>query len=276
MTVNPDLLDISFSDDLSWLANSGDSESITSYAQSPRNSFDLLNCDMDMGTNTVESYESVGHIGSGRASPSNPHYTGSHDQSRISDSRFDCITPLSFEDDSLGDPCTQLLQLISNIERCLARSRLSDASSVDVILAANQRFLSELQQLQNTPSVTRTYSLLMLISLALGKSVNLFVVGHQDFVVRLQERAEVGAGEKLIRFGVFEIDPVEQRAICQTIFLREIKRARLCLGKLITALENSGCSTTGVGRQEEFHHEMEKRLSQMAASLATPNTRRYC
>ncbi|KAL2830905.1 hypothetical protein BDW59DRAFT_158339 [Aspergillus cavernicola] len=141
------------------------------------------------------------------------------------------------------------------------------ASTLDSILAANQKYLTTLLQISDSQAFTHTYNEEhLLFSVALDKIIYLFGLGYKNFKRRIEVYEGMGiscAGpmNRWIRFGAFEIDFAEQMAICRREFVEEIKRAMACLGRLMDAM---GCITmsisTSPGRHEGLCEEMKRRL----------------
>ncbi|KAK1139538.1 hypothetical protein N8T08_000678 [Aspergillus melleus] len=183
------------------------------------------------------------------------------------------------------------LQLLHDIEQTTA---LGHTHTVDSVLAANQRYLSTLLRMTETPGFEYGYDTHLLFTVALRKIIALFTAGYRDFVIRMEgpETCHInginnypnshsssnnvatginGSGsigvDRLIRFGVFEIDLVEQKAICRSILLRELKRARLCLIRLVDVLERDSGGCGGAGRHEGICEEMSRRLDLLVGSL---------
>ncbi|KAL2803414.1 hypothetical protein BJX63DRAFT_440101 [Aspergillus granulosus] len=165
--------------------------------------------------------------------------------------------------------CTIYLQLINSIEQSIqlvshCRSPNNESAQLSVlesILGANQRFVTTLLQITDNPSFRHTYSdEHLLFSVALDKVICLFSLGYGELRRRMEihEGMSVGSNgsaDRWVRFGAYGIDFLDQVAIGRRAFVEEMKRARLCLGRLI---ETMGPTTTG--RHEELCEEMKRRL----------------
>ncbi|THC92648.1 hypothetical protein EYZ11_007878 [Aspergillus tanneri] len=157
--------------------------------------------------------------------------------------------------------CSTYLYLLHDIEQTTTIGH-----TLDSVLAANQRYLSTLLQMTEIPGFEHAYDAHLLFTVALSKVISLFSAGYRDFLARMEGHALMGGVDRLIRFGVFEIDFVEQKAICRSILLRELKRARLCLVRLVDVLSRQN-ETCGAGRHEGLCEEMGQRLDLLAGSL---------
>lgn len=190
--------------------------------------------------------------------------------------------------------CSTYLQLLHDIEQTTAPGQ---THTVDSVLAANQRYLSTLLRMTETPGFECNYDTHMLFTVALSKIIGLFTTGYRDFMLRIEgpepytsnyvnhhSAANVHNSninnnmcgnhpvDRLIRFGVFEIDLIEQKAICRTLLLRELKRARLCLIRLVNVLERENVpSGGGAGRHEGLCEEMSRRLDLLIGYLEGGN-----
>lgn len=163
--------------------------------------------------------------------------------------------------------CTLYLHLIQEIERTIQIGQLSKSGhTVDSVLAANQRFLTTLLQITANPNFGQVYDDHLLFFVAFNKIINLFGFGYQDFIMRLDAHESVGCSDRLIRFGVFEIDFIEQKIICRSILMRELKRASTCLSRMVDALGKVD-PRCGMGRHENLCREMDLRVEQLMCAL---------
>jgi hypothetical protein len=273
---NTDDLDHSFTDTSEWNNNGNTTfpapTTLASPAHAVNHGYNVLNCEMTDSDENVTICETSGHIIPAGCQTIDPlDCTMTHHSATESESSINGSVPLSFESDTSSSHCSQLLQLVNNVEHNLNNSRSSDSYPIDVVLAATQRHNMELLRLLENPNVQTTYSLIMLSSVALGKMISLLIVGKRDFDTLLGGRVNAGTSQKLVHFGAFDIDPSQQRAICITIFLREVKRTRQCLSQ-ITAGMNQGnvlCGTSGNGRHEGYHDDMERTLDRMITDLVS-------
>ncbi|KAE8423851.1 hypothetical protein BDV36DRAFT_278860 [Aspergillus pseudocaelatus] len=163
---------------------------------------------------------------------------------------------------------TVYLQLLHNIEQTLlmGRQRTKENHTLDAVLAANQQYLTTLLQLTECLGFEQMYDGHLLFTVALSKIITLFSFGYRDFTLRSEAHQSIGYAERLIRFGVFEIDFVEQKAICEGIFLRELKRAGVCLSRLMDALCREKFPYAH-GRHERLCEEMKQHLDQLTSAL---------
>jgi hypothetical protein len=165
--------------------------------------------------------------------------------------------------------CTSYLHLIGGIEQSIqlvshCRSPGSESaqpSVLDSILGASQRYLTPLLQITESPTFTHTYSEEhLLFSVALDKIIYLFGLGYGELRRRMEihEGMSMGCNTPADRWfcsGPYGIDFLDQLAICRRVFVEEINRARLCLGRLIDIM---GPTTTG--RHESLCEDMKRRL----------------
>ncbi|KAE8376883.1 hypothetical protein BDV26DRAFT_224726 [Aspergillus bertholletiae] len=163
---------------------------------------------------------------------------------------------------------TVYLQLLHNIEQTLlmGRQRTKENHTLDAVLAANQQYLTTLLHLSESLGCEQMYDSHLLFTVALSKIITLFNFGYRDFTLRSEAHQSMGCAERLIRFGVFEIDFIEQKAICESILLRELKRAGVCLSRLMDAL----CWEKfpyAHGRHERLCEEMKQHLNQLTRAL---------
>lgn len=174
---------------------------------------------------------------------------------------------------TMESSCTTYLRLLNEIEQTFTtdpqNSNHKILHTIDGVLAANQRYLTMLLHQTERPSFDRIYDdAHLLFTVALSKVITLFNFGYADFTMRMETPDSLGCGDRLIRFGVFEIDFVEQKAICRSIFLRELKRARLCLSRLLVALGKDGVSSVGNnGLIECLCEEMRRRVDHLVSVL---------
>ncbi|KAE8147937.1 hypothetical protein BDV25DRAFT_142283 [Aspergillus avenaceus] len=161
--------------------------------------------------------------------------------------------------------CTVYLQLLHSIEQTLLmnRQRSKETHALDAILAANQQYITTLLQLTENLAFDQLYDGHMLFTVALSKIIMLFSFGYRDFTLRSDTHH---CADRLIRFGVFEIDFVEQKAICRSIFLRELRRAKVCLSRLVDALCRENFPYTS-GRHERLCEEMQQHLDHLTSAL---------
>lgn len=158
---------------------------------------------------------------------------------------------------------------------------ISTTPTLDSILVASQRYLSTLLQIADSPGFTHTYNEEhLLFSVALDKIILLFGLGYADFRHRMEIYDTMGMGMGWSRYGAFEMDAVEQMALCRRVFVEEVKRARVCLGRLVEAMgyisipgsgSGSGSVTVSVssspGRHEGLCEEMRRRLEGLLDDL---------
>lgn len=163
---------------------------------------------------------------------------------------------------------TVYLQLLHNIEQTLlmGRQRTKENHTLDAVLAANQQYLTTLLQLTESLGFEHMYDGHLLFTFALSKIITLFSFGYRDYTLRSEAHQSMGCAERLIRFGVFEIDFIEQKAICEGIFLRELKRAGVCLSRLMDALCREKFPYVH-GRHERLCEEMKQHLDQLTSAL---------
>ncbi|KAI9038032.1 uncharacterized protein KD926_011370 [Aspergillus affinis] len=234
--------------------------------------------DLDSGSNTSSVDPRRTSITSIRAPITPPDYNVLDDAVPPTPHSMRPLDPLS---------SSAYLQLLHDIEQTTA---LGHTHTVDSVLAANQRYLSTLLRMTETPGFQYGYDTHLLFTVALRKIIALFTAGYRDFVIRMEgpesninginsyanshnNSNNVATGingsgaDRLIRFGVFEIDLVEQKAICRSILLRELKRARLCLIRLVDVLERDSGGCGGAGRHEGMCEEMSRRLDLLVGSL---------
>jgi hypothetical protein len=138
-----------------------------------------------------------------------------------------------------------------------------------MILAATQRYLTTLLQTTESPSFTHTYNEEhLLFSVALDKIIYLLRVGYTDLRRQMEvyESMRIGVAEPAkgwVRYGAFEMDVVEQVSYCRKLFMEEVKRAGLCLDRLMEAmgyLAMPGSGSSSPGRHEGLCEEMKRRL----------------
>ncbi|GAB1198506.1 hypothetical protein APSETT444_007829 [Aspergillus pseudonomiae] len=163
---------------------------------------------------------------------------------------------------------TVYLQLLHDIEQTLVmgRQRMKENHTLDAVLAANQQYLTTLLHLTESLGFEQMYDGHLLFTVALSKIITLFNFGYRDFTLRSEAHQSMGCAERLIRFGVFEIDFVEQKAICEGIFLRELKRAGVCLSRLMDVLCREKFPYAH-GRHEKLCEEMKQHLDQLTSAL---------
>ncbi|KAF7585099.1 hypothetical protein BBP40_012777, partial [Aspergillus hancockii] len=108
---------------------------------------------------------------------------------------------------------TIYLNLLASIEQTLLLGRHrsnKDSHALDAVLAANQQYLSTLLTLTESLAFDSMYDGHLLFTVALSKIITLFSFGYRDFTLRSEAHQGMGGW---IRFGVFEIDHVEQKNI---------------------------------------------------------------
>ncbi|KAI9375782.1 hypothetical protein BJX61DRAFT_539513 [Aspergillus egyptiacus] len=173
-----------------------------------------------------------------------------------------------------------------NPENNMHPSTTTTATTLDSILAANQRYLATLVHIADTsPAFANAYNEEhLLFTVALDKIIDLLRVGYAEFRRRMDVFDAMGTGmgmgcpgpvvDRWMRYGAtagpFEMDFVEQTGICRRVLAEEVTRARACLGRLTDAM---GCGAvslsgwSGSGRHEEFCEEMKKRLDALMEGL---------
>ncbi|KAL4776769.1 hypothetical protein BDW60DRAFT_202875 [Aspergillus nidulans var. acristatus] len=166
------------------------------------------------------------------------------------------------------------LHLLQSIDHSIrlanqCKSPGQQTSTQDMILAATQRYLTTLLQTTESPSFTRTYNEEhLLFSVALDKIIYLLRVGYTDLRRQMEvyESMRIGVAEPAkgwVRYGAFEMDVVEQVSYCRKLFVEEVKRAGLCLDRLMEAmgyLAMPGSGSSSPGRHEGLCEEMKRRL----------------
>lgn len=104
----------------------------------------------------------------------------------------------------------------------------------------------------------------------------LLSLGYAEFRRRMEIYNTMGMGMGWSRYGAFEMDVVEQMALCRRVFVDEVKRARVCLGRLVEAMgyisiPASGSVSVSVssspGRHEGLCEEMRRRLEGLLDEL---------
>lgn len=154
---------------------------------------------------------------------------------------------------------------------------MSTTPTLDSILVASQRYLTTLLQITDSPGFTHTYNEgHLLFSVALDKMIFLFSLGYAEFRRRMEIYDTMGTGMGWSRYGAFEMDVVEQMALCRRVFVEEVKRARVCLGRLVGAMGYISMSASGSGsvsvssspgRHERLCEEMRRRLDGLLDDL---------
>ncbi|KAL5355988.1 hypothetical protein BJX96DRAFT_91634 [Aspergillus floccosus] len=176
------------------------------------------------------------------------------------------------------DSCAAYLTLLHDIEQSLtntapptslgARVLPNPTQTVDSVLAINQRHLTTLLRLAEHPRFeTALDDAHLICTVTLSKILTLFHLGYADFTMRLDAHDALGCTDRLIRFGVFELNFLEQSAICRSLFLRELKRAQLCLGRLVAVWGRKSAEGYAVGRLEGLLEEMQRRIDFLVAAL---------
>ncbi|KAL3439122.1 hypothetical protein BDV09DRAFT_191338 [Aspergillus tetrazonus] len=171
-----------------------------------------------------------------------------------------------------------LLQSIDHSMRLAnqCRSPGQHTSTQDMILAATQRYLTTLLQSTESLSFTHTYNEEhLLFSVALDKIIYLLKVGYTDLRRQMEvyESMCIGVAEPAkgwVRYGAFEMDVFEQVSYCRKLFVEEVKRAGLCLDRLMEAmgyLAMPGSGSSSPGRHERLCEEMKRRLDGLLDSL---------
>ncbi|KAL3457217.1 hypothetical protein BJX64DRAFT_293387 [Aspergillus heterothallicus] len=172
--------------------------------------------------------------------------------------------------------CRVYLTLIDRIEQSIELSshcrspgsEHAQPSMLDSILGVSQRYLTTLLQNTDSPTFTHTYSEEhLLFSVALDKIITLFSLGYGEFRRRMDIHEGINMGcngptDRWIRCGEYGIDFQDQMGISRRVFVEEMKRARLCLGRLI---ESMGPRTTG--RHEGLCEDMKRRLDGLMDEL---------
>ncbi|KAL4784202.1 hypothetical protein BJX76DRAFT_367837 [Aspergillus varians] len=144
-------------------------------------------------------------------------------------------------------------------------------TTLDSIIVASQRYLTTLLQITDSPAFTHTYNdEHLLFSVALDKMIYLFSLGYVDFRRRMEVYEGMGINltgpmDRWIRFGAFEVDVAEQISLCRRVFVEEVKRARVCLGRLMGAMSGSG--TLSAGKHEGLCEEMKRKLDGLMDDL---------
>ncbi|KAJ0413091.1 hypothetical protein BJY00DRAFT_322517 [Aspergillus carlsbadensis] len=165
--------------------------------------------------------------------------------------------------------CTSYLHLISGIEQSIqlashCRSPGSEStqpSVMDAILGASQRYLTPLLQITESHTFMHTYSEEhLLFSVALDKIIYLFSLGYGEIRRRMEIHEGMSMGcnastDRWFRSGPYGIDFLDQLALCRRVFVDEMKRARLCLGRLIDTM-----GPITAGRHEGLCEDMKRRL----------------
>ncbi|KAL4794581.1 hypothetical protein BDV19DRAFT_364833 [Aspergillus venezuelensis] len=75
-------------------------------------------------------------------------------------------------------------------------------------------------------------------------------------------RNGTGTMDRFARYGAFELEVAEQTSLCSRVFVEEMKRARVCLSRLMDAM-GMGMGTplsASTGRHEIFCEDMRRRL----------------
>ncbi|KAL3492771.1 hypothetical protein BJX62DRAFT_235929 [Aspergillus germanicus] len=172
--------------------------------------------------------------------------------------------------------CTSYLHLISGIEQSIQLvshcwspgSESAQPLVLDSILGAGQRYLTPLLQITESPAFTHTYSEEhLLFSVALDKIIYLFGLGYGELRRRMEIHEGISMGcnapaDRWLRSGPHGIDFLDQLALCRRVFVEEMKRARLCLGKLIDIM-----GPTTAGRHEGLCEDMKRRLDGLMEEL---------
>ncbi|KAL4967838.1 Zn(II)2Cys6 transcription factor domain-containing protein [Aspergillus stella-maris] len=149
---------------------------------------------------------------------------------------------------------------------------ITPMSTLDSVLLASQRYTATLLQLTSGPTFTQTYNEdHLLFSVALEKLIYLFSFAYADFKRSIEvyegmgiviPRNGTGTMERFTRYGAFELDVAEQMGLCSRVFMEEIKRATVCLSRLMDAmgLGMGAPLATSTGRHEMFCEDMRRRL----------------
>ncbi|KAL4936214.1 hypothetical protein BDV06DRAFT_228106 [Aspergillus oleicola] len=150
----------------------------------------------------------------------------------------------------------------------------SSISTLDSILVASQRYTATLLQLTSSAIFTQTYNEdHLLFSVALEKLIYLLHLAYTDYKRSMEvyegmgmiiTRNGTGAVDRWTRFGAFELDVAEQTALCSRVFVEEIKRARVCLSRLMEVMGLELATPMSVsatmGRHELLCEEMRRKL----------------
>ncbi|KAL4917035.1 hypothetical protein BDW62DRAFT_202197 [Aspergillus aurantiobrunneus] len=178
---------------------------------------------------------------------------------------------------------TMYLQLLHSIDHTIqfshqcrsspgSGSEGMPSSTLDSILVASQRYLTTLLQITDTPVFTHTYNEEhLLVSVALERMIDLFGLGYTEFQHRVGVYGSMGVScltpvDWWARNGGLEVDVVDRVAAARGVFVDEVKRARLCLGRLMEAM---GClaGSRVAGRHEGLCEEMKRRLDALVEDL---------
>ncbi|KAL6229313.1 hypothetical protein BDW75DRAFT_235308 [Aspergillus navahoensis] len=213
--------------------------------------------------------------------PSQPPNSTSNYSDVVSDGRN---TSEAYASAAEGIPPGQYpvyLHLLQSIDHTIrfanqCRSPGEHTSTLDSILAATQRYLSTLLQITESPGFTCTYNEEhLLFSVALDKMIRLFSLGYADFRRQVETYESMGIGfaepvKSWVQYGAFEMDVVEQMSYCRKVFVEEVKRAGLCLTRLMEAmgyLAMPGSESSSPGRHEGLCEEMKRRLDGLLDGL---------
>ncbi|KAL4887669.1 hypothetical protein BJY04DRAFT_212697 [Aspergillus karnatakaensis] len=179
---------------------------------------------------------------------------------------------------------TMYLDLLHNIDHTIQFSahfkspsnEAMQSSALDAILTACQRFLTTLLHIADSQVFVQTYNEdHLLFSVALDKVVYLFSLAYTDFRQRMELYEGMGANytgsvDRWIRLGGYDVDIVEQMAFYSKAFVEEVKRARVCLGRLMEAMGYASMSvsvSSSPGRHERLCEEMKGRLDRLMDDL---------
>ncbi|KAL4993742.1 hypothetical protein BDV10DRAFT_189682 [Aspergillus recurvatus] len=173
------------------------------------------------------------------------------------------------------------LHLLQSIDHTIrfanqCRSPGEHTSMLDSILAAIQRYLTTLVQITESPGFTNTYNEEhLLFSVALDKMIYLFSLGYADLRRQMEVYEGMGIGvaepaKGWVRYGAFEMDVVEQVSYLRKVLVEEVKRAGLCLDRLMETmgyLAMPGSGSSSPGRHEGLCEEMKRRLDGLLDGL---------
>ncbi|KAL4907583.1 hypothetical protein BDW74DRAFT_176334 [Aspergillus multicolor] len=173
------------------------------------------------------------------------------------------------------------LHLLQSIDQTIrfatqCRSPGEHTSLIDSILAACQRYLSTLLHITDSPAFTHTYNEEhLLFSVALDKVGYLFGVAYGDFRHRIDIYEGMGINfvEPVgygVRYGAFEMDVMEQMSYCRKAFVEEVKRAGVCLGRLMEVMgymSLPGSGSSSPGRHEGLCEDLKRRLDGLLDDL---------
>ncbi|KAL5051993.1 hypothetical protein BDW71DRAFT_213026 [Aspergillus fruticulosus] len=173
------------------------------------------------------------------------------------------------------------LHLLQSIDHTIrfanqCRSPGEHISTLDSVLTATQRYLTTLLQITESPGFTHTYNEEhLLFSVALDKMIYLFSLGYADLGRQMEAYEGMGISfaepvKGWVRYSAFEMDVVEHVSYCRKVFVEEVKRAGLCLDRLMEAMgypAMPGSGSSFPGRHEGLCEEMKRRLDGLLDGL---------